>query len=127
MPTTKVLHPEVVWLPKISLGSSLKNLAYLIKVEIHESRKKPHIRSAWDLKFVIGYLRSDSRCIPPWSLSSGRVGEHEAVAQDIMFLHYFLFDLVTKDQPAGTPNLNLWNVRSGELVKGFIQKKSQGW
>ena len=39
----------------------------------------------------------------------------------------FIISTVTKDQAAGTPNLNLWNVRTGELIKGFVQKKQQGW
>ncbi len=34
--------------------------------------------------------------------------------------------IVTKDVPAGTPNLQVYN-SSGELVTEYIQKKQYGW
>ncbi len=34
--------------------------------------------------------------------------------------------IVTKDVPAGTPNLQVYN-SSGELVTEYIQKKQHGW
>lgn len=34
---------------------------------------------------------------------------------------------VTKDSPAGQPNLHIWDVKTGELVHSFIQKKQSNW
>ncbi|XP_070537815.1 eukaryotic translation initiation factor 2A-like [Ptychodera flava] len=34
---------------------------------------------------------------------------------------------VTKDTPAGTPNLYLWDLRTGQSLKGFVQKRQDTW
>ncbi|XP_063061628.1 eukaryotic translation initiation factor 2A isoform X2 [Engraulis encrasicolus] len=33
----------------------------------------------------------------------------------------------TQDNPQGDPNLQLWDMESGKFIKGFYQKKVQGW
>ncbi|XP_048836762.1 eukaryotic translation initiation factor 2A [Brienomyrus brachyistius] len=33
----------------------------------------------------------------------------------------------TQDNPQGEPNLQLWNLHSGAILKSFYQKKAQGW
>ncbi|XP_006000963.1 eukaryotic translation initiation factor 2A [Latimeria chalumnae] len=33
----------------------------------------------------------------------------------------------TKDNPQGSPNLHLWDLKTGQIVKSFYQKKMQGW
>ncbi|KAK2180358.1 hypothetical protein NP493_446g01033 [Ridgeia piscesae] len=35
--------------------------------------------------------------------------------------------VVSKDTEAGTPNLNLYDVKTGVCVKGFVQKKQDSW
>lgn len=39
-------------------------------------------------------------------------------------LHWLFFAAVTKDQPAGSPNLQIWTT---EKVAEFVQKKQQDW
>jgi len=33
----------------------------------------------------------------------------------------------TKDRPAGTPNLSLWDIKTGNLLRSFMQKSSYMW
>uniref|UniRef100_A0A3B3SYS8 Eukaryotic translation initiation factor 2A n=2 Tax=Paramormyrops kingsleyae TaxID=1676925 RepID=A0A3B3SYS8_9TELE len=33
----------------------------------------------------------------------------------------------TQDNPQGEPNLQLWNLHTGAILKSFYQKKAQGW
>ncbi|MFT7803188.1 eukaryotic translation initiation factor 2A [Arapaima gigas] len=33
----------------------------------------------------------------------------------------------TQDNPQGDPNLQLWNLHTGSLLKSFYQKKAEGW
>ncbi|ELT97619.1 hypothetical protein CAPTEDRAFT_157320 [Capitella teleta] len=35
--------------------------------------------------------------------------------------------MVSKDQPAGTPNMYIYDIKSGKALHSFIQKKGQGW
>ena len=42
-------------------------------------------------------------------------------------LEWTLTFSVTKNQAAGTPNMNLWDLKTGALIRGFVQKKSFGW
>lgn len=34
---------------------------------------------------------------------------------------------VTKDNPANTPNLHIWNLQTKESVKSYVQKRNTGW
>jgi len=35
--------------------------------------------------------------------------------------------IVTKDRPAGTPNLSIWDIKTGNLLRQLMQKASFGW
>ncbi|XP_006813202.1 eukaryotic translation initiation factor 2A-like [Saccoglossus kowalevskii] len=35
--------------------------------------------------------------------------------------------VASKDIPGGNPNLQLWNVKSGDHIKGFVQKRQDTW
>ena len=43
------------------------------------------------------------------------------------FNSYCLSIAVNADTPAGTPNLHIWHLPSGDPVTHFVQKKFDGW
>jgi hypothetical protein len=45
----------------------------------------------------------------------------------INFIHILLVISATKENPAGIKNLEIWEVKSGNLVTSFAQKKLDTW
>lgn len=42
-------------------------------------------------------------------------------------LQKFCFVTVTKDIPVNTPNLNIWNLKTKQSVKSYVQKNHSKW
>ena len=42
-------------------------------------------------------------------------------------MKYVFLCSVTKDTPVNTPNLHIWNIKTKESIKSYVQKRNTGW